>query len=206
MTWIIGGTLATVGLIAIAGWLAARSRQLLNRSRASASAQPGDQARQIMIVPPPETPLSGAVTWWTHLTGIAAPTKSHVSFEYLWTAAGAQISVWVPPSLPLESVAQAAQAAWPGAATIIGPPGELLPGAAEVTGGVLRLAGPEVLPLEFDHPADPLRALFAAAAAQCDGERAVVQILARPATASAWASNYAATPPSTSTRPSTTSG
>jgi hypothetical protein len=50
------------------------------------------------------------------------------------------------------------------------------------TGGTLRLARPEVLPLKTDHDADPLRALAAAGAGLGPAEHAVVQVLARPAT------------------------
>ncbi len=62
----------------------------------------------------------------------------------------------------------------------------LLPtGSDTVTGGRLRLARPDVLPLRTDHATDPLRAMLQAAAGMGDDESACVQILARPATGGA---------------------
>ena len=50
------------------------------------------------------------------------------------------------------------------------------------TGGTLRLALAEILPLRTGLPADLLRALAGAAAALGDGEHAMLQVLARPVT------------------------
>ena len=51
-----------------------------------------------------------------------------------------------------------------------------------MTGGTLRLARTEVLPLKTDHGSDPLRALAAAGSGLTAGEHAIVQVLARPVT------------------------
>ena len=51
-----------------------------------------------------------------------------------------------------------------------------------MTGGTLRLARTEVLPLKTDHGSDPLRALAAAGSGLTAGEHAIVQVLTRPAT------------------------
>ena len=53
---------------------------------------------------------------------------------------------------------------------------------ALVTGGTLRLARTEILPLKTDHGSDPLRALAAAGSGLTAGEHAIVQVLARPVT------------------------
>ena len=75
------------------------------------------------------------------------------------------------------------EAAWPGAhAVTTSPAAPALPAGVLATGGTLRLARAEILPLRTGLPADPLRALAGAAAALGDGEHAVLQVLARPVT------------------------
>lgn len=85
-------------------------------------------------------------------------------------------------------VRRAVEAAWPGAhahthtrTTQAAPPLAPATGTYAVTAGSLRLARPDVLPIEADHPADPLRALLAAGAALTGGEQLLVQVFARPA-------------------------
>ena len=72
------------------------------------------------------------------------------------------ISVWVPGTIPPGMIERAIEAAWPGTHTITAPATTPLPAGGLATGGRLRLARPEILPLKTDHPADPLRALAAA--------------------------------------------
>ena len=91
------------------------------------------------------------------------------------------IRLWVPGTIPPGLIERAVEAAWPGARTVTRPAGPPLPPGAAVAGGTLRLARPEILPLSTSHdPEAPLRALAGAAAGLGDGERAVLQVLARP--------------------------
>ncbi len=148
-----------------------------------------ENARQVTILTPPQPDSAGAEALWGYLTGLLRPAwkrltagQPHLSFEYTWTAAGLTISLWVPGTVPPGMAERAIEAAWPGARTASGSAVAALPRGALVTAGALRLARPEALPLKTGHDADPLRALLGAAAGLPGGDRAVVQILARPAT------------------------
>ncbi len=107
--------------------------------------------------------------------------QPHVSFELAWSVDGLQIGMWVPGVIPPGLVERAVEAAWPGARATATSPEPPLPMKMLVTGGQLRLARPECFPLRTDHDSDPLRGLLGAAGALEAGERAVVQVLARPA-------------------------
>lgn len=84
--------------------------------------------------------------------------------------------------VPTTLVRRAVEAAWPGAHTTLRDAAPPIPATHQCTAGRLRLARPEVLPLRTDHRDDPLRALLQAATGMADGEHALVQVLARPAT------------------------
>jgi hypothetical protein len=92
------------------------------------------------------------------------------------------VRLWVPGCVPTALVRRAVEAAWPGAHTTLAPATAPLPEGLACTGGALRLARTEVLPLRTSHDADPLRALVQAATGLGEGEAAAVQVLARPAT------------------------
>ncbi|WP_051944382.1 TraM recognition domain-containing protein [Streptacidiphilus rugosus] len=142
------------------------------------------------ILVPPTVDPAGANALWAHLRGLLRPRwrrlagqQSHLAFEYRFTTTGVSLRLWAPGSVPLRLLERAVEAAWPGAHT------HLLPGHAftmpehtVATGGRLRLARPEILPIEHRHDADPLRALLGAGQNLTDGEHVTVQILARPAT------------------------
>jgi len=161
-------------------------REWLGRRRHAALLQ---GARQVIILAPPEVDPDGAAALWLNLAGLLRSRwtrmrsgQPHLAFEYAWDQHGLDISVWVPGSMPVSLVQRAIEAAWPAARTTVAPPGTLLPAEAPATGGTLRLARPEVLPVLADHHADPLRALLGAASGLGNGEHAVVLVLARPAT------------------------
>lgn len=164
-------------------------------------------ARLITITPPPEVEEAGGPAFWGNLIGLMRPPlrrllegQPHLAFEYTWTSAGARIQVWVPGVIPPGLIERAVEAAWPGAHTHTAPLGhpefadahspvetsaadpDPVPLAGVSTGGVLRLARTEVLPLATGHDADPLRAVFGAATGLGPGQFACVQILARPVT------------------------
>ena len=179
-----GPVLAAAAAAVIAGraWLRRRRRQVF-----------ADGARQVVILAPPQADPAGAEALWGHLTGLLRPAwarwwhgQPHLGWEYSWTGGaggGLQISMWVPGIIPPGLVERAVEAAWPGAhAVTTCPAGPALPAGVLATGGTLRLARAEILPLRTGLPADPLRALAGAAAALGDGEHAVLQVLARPVT------------------------
>jgi hypothetical protein len=151
-----------------------------------------DGARQVVILAPPQADPAGAEALWGNLTGLLRPAwarwrhgQPHLGWEYSWTGGaggGLQISLWVPGLIPPGLVERAAEAAWPGAHARTSPAEPAVPAGLLATGGTLRLARAEILPLRTGLPSDPLRALAGAAAALGDGEHAVLQVLARPVT------------------------
>jgi hypothetical protein len=161
-------------------------REWLGRRRHAAMRQ---GARQVIILAPPEVDPDGAAALWLNLAGLLRSRwtrlrsgQPHLAFEYAWDQSGLVISMWIPGPVPVTLVQRAIEAAWPAARTTVAPAGALLPDGAPGTGGTLRLARPEVLPVRVDHHADPLRALIGGASGLHKGEHAVVQVLARPAT------------------------
>jgi hypothetical protein len=175
-------------VLAAAGYLA--GRVWLRRRQQAAFA---DGARQITVLAPPQAGPGGAVALWGHLTGLLRPPvarwlagQPHLGWEYAFTggaAAGLAIRVWVPGTIPPGLIERAVEAAWPGAHTVTGPASPPLPAGVLATGGTLRLARPEILPLGISEDPDaPLRALAGAAAGLGDGEHAVLQVLTRPVT------------------------
>lgn len=175
--------------------------------RAAARTREAATARWVEILPPPDTDLDGAASLWTHLMAITRPAwlrlisgQPHLAWEYLWTGGRLRIGCWIPGHLPPGLVEAAVTAAWPGASTNTHSGDQIPPagmadiamidtavtgGAAAgmaVTGGVLRLAEADHLPVRATFTADPLRALIAAADGLGADETAWVQICARPAT------------------------
>ncbi|MDT0267226.1 type IV secretory system conjugative DNA transfer family protein [Streptomyces sp. DSM 44915] len=161
-------------------------RALLARWRARRLARGG---RCVVVQAPPRVDEHGAEVLWSSLSGLLRPWwhrllagQPHVAFEYAWTREGMTIRLWVPRCVPVGLVRQAVHAAWPGAHTVVVPAAPPVPAGQAARGGRLRLARSEVLPLRTAHRNDPLRALLQAAAGLRGAERAVVQVLARPAT------------------------
>jgi len=159
--------------------------------RARQHAAFADGARTITVLAPPQADPAGGETLWANLAGLMRPPlarwwhgQPHLGWEYTWTPDGMTISVWVPGAIPPGMVERAIEAAWPGAHTITASAAPLIPAGSLATGGTLRLARPEILPLKTDHGSDPLRALAAAGTGLAGGEQAIVQVLARPATGS----------------------
>ena len=106
--------------------------------------------------------------------------------EYRWAGRALTIHVWLPGTVPAGPVAAAVRAAWPGASATIADATDPVPvpstgNTVRDEGGALAPAMPAWYPLEIDHDTDPTRALVAAGAGLSAGERACVQILARPA-------------------------
>jgi hypothetical protein len=173
-------------LLAAALITAVLARRWLRRRRHAALAA---GARVITVLAPPEADPAGGEALWGHLTGLLRPRwarlwhgQPHIGFEYTWAGPVMTISVWVPGTVPPGMIERAIEAAWPGAHALTAPAAPPFPPGALATGGTLRLARTEILPLKTDHDADPLRALAAAGSGLAAGEHAIVQVLARPVT------------------------
>lgn len=175
---------AAAGALVLAGLLV---RKLLRRRRAALLAR---GARVVTVLAPPEVDPSGAAALWANLVELLRPPwrrlidgQPHLAFEMAWSESGLQVGFWVPGPVPPGLVERAVEAAWPGAATTVGPPAPPLSIDDRTTGGELRLAEPEWFPLRSDHSVDPLRSLLGAAGGLGEGQAAAVQVLARPVTA-----------------------
>lgn len=152
-------------------------------------------ARIVTILAPPSVDPAGAQALWSNLVGLLRPAwkralegQPHVAFEYRFDRDGVQLRLWVPGSMPPGLVERAIEAAWPGARTATASADPPLPQPAGegtrvlTTGGELRLARSEALPIRTDFAADPIRALLGAPAGLGPHDAACVQVLARPVT------------------------
>jgi hypothetical protein len=183
----LAGTGPAAGLALAAAAAATVGLAWWRRRRLHAALTAG--ARVVTVLAPPLADPAGGLALWGNLGGLLRPRwarwwhgQPHVGWEYAWDGPVLTISMWVPGGVPPGMIERAIEAAWPGAQAIPAPAAPPIPPGALATGGTLRLARPENLPLHDGHPADPLRALTAAGTGLTAGEHAVVQVLARPAT------------------------
>ncbi|GLW98266.1 type IV secretory system conjugative DNA transfer family protein [Microtetraspora sp. NBRC 16547] len=146
-------------------------------------------ARCVEILAPPEADLSGAEALWSNLIGLLRPAwkralfgQPHLAFEYIFGAGGVRIRLWVPGNVPQHLVEHAIEAAWPSARTAVQEAAPPVPLTGQATGGQLRIARSDRLPLRHAHDHDPLRALLGAGVGMPVWQHASVQVLARPAT------------------------
>ncbi|MGW0891515.1 type IV secretory system conjugative DNA transfer family protein [Saccharopolyspora sp. NPDC002578] len=153
------------------------------------------RSRVVTILAPPAVDADGAEAVWSNLVGLVRPMvqrltsgQPHLVWEYVFGQDSVQLRLWVPGTVPPGMVERAIEAAWPGAHTNTAEAGPPLPAApaAEcrhvVTGGTLRLARSEALPIRTGFDADPIRALLGAPVGLGVHDAACVQVLARPVT------------------------
>lgn len=176
--------LLPVAGIATSGTFILRAKLLQHRQDVFAH-----EARLVTVLAPPVVPPKGGEVLWAQLSGLMRPWRQrllhgqpHVGFEYAWSTDGLAVRLWLPGCIPTALVRRAVEAAWPGAHTTLTDTAPPFPAAFRCTAGRLRLARQEILPLRTDHREDPLRALLQAATGMGEGEHALVQVLARPAT------------------------
>ncbi|MBS2545397.1 type IV secretion system DNA-binding domain-containing protein [Catenulispora sp. NL8] len=173
-----------------AAWLACAFVGLRVMLRSRHRRLMADSARKVEILVPPHVEPGSGAAFWAHLHAMLRPAwrrfidgQPHLVFEYTWTADALTLGVWVPGVVPPGMVERAVTAAWPAAqTTVVTPAPAPIPLTGTATGGRLRLAKPEILPLRSDFDADPLRPLLEAASGLTGRESAAVQVLARPAT------------------------
>ncbi|MFD5321144.1 type IV secretory system conjugative DNA transfer family protein [Streptomyces sp. NPDC127098] len=184
-TWgLLAGVLTATTIAALTGgwvWWRRRCRQRI-----------AADARLVRVFPPPEVDADGAAAMWANLVGLLRPAwhrhftgQPHVVWEYVADRETVHIQLWVPGLVPPGLVERAVETAWPGSHTRTAPaapvpvttPDEH---TLQVAAGQLRLGRTEALPIRTDFATDPIRALLGTPAGLGQGERAVVQILARP--------------------------
>ncbi|WP_298800306.1 type IV secretory system conjugative DNA transfer family protein [uncultured Pseudonocardia sp.] len=181
----------TLAVLAVAGTAIALGWRRFTRCRDDRLAA---DARQIIVLAPPTVDPAGGEAFWANLVGLLRPAwrrlltgQPHIVYEYAFTSTGTAIQLWVPGAVPPGLVERAVEAAWPGSHTRTEPARPPLPAVEPgwrrvVTGGELRLARPEALPLRTRFDADPVRALIGAAVGLGRHEAACVQVIARPVT------------------------
>jgi hypothetical protein len=180
--WLIGAALVLcVALLALV---------ILRRLRAMRLVR---DARQIRILPPPEVGAQSALTFWMGLHAILRPAwrrlvsgQPHLAWEVTADPDALTISVWVPRAVPPGLVERAIESAWPGARAEPDEESKLLPESEAAALTELVLAEPDHFPIGDAPDIDePLRLALGTMTALQTGERAVIQVLARPATSAA---------------------
>lgn len=187
----IGVSLPVLCSVAIAAATVALSVGILRAgAHRSAAAQWRSEGQYIQIEAPPEVDPKTAVFAWRQLLAIQHGRwrrwwsgQPFLIWEYCFTGPALSVRVWVPGGVATSLVTHALDAAWPGAAYTVVPAEPPLPQRGHVEGGVFAPARNALgLPLVADaKPGEVLRGLVAAGTAGRVGERAVVQIVARPA-------------------------
>lgn len=151
----------------------------------------GRDARLITIGVPPEVDTDGALLLWRALHDLLRPRlarflcgQPQLAWEIAAGEGGSQFRVWVPRAVPPGLVERALAAAWPGITLSASAAGDQpLPAGGELAAGELVLSGPQWFPLGGCDGADPLRLVLGQLAGLAAGEQALVQVVARPATA-----------------------
>lgn len=149
----------------------------------------GRDARLVQIGIPPEVQPRGALLLWSALHDLLLPNPArlltgqpHLSWEIAATEAGTVFQLWVPKVVPLGLIERAVESTWPGTSTSI----QAIPRTAAQPQFVseLVIAGPDWFSLDTSMDPDPLRVILGQLSGLDEGENVLVQVLARPATAS----------------------
>jgi hypothetical protein len=146
-------------------------------------------ARIVRIGVPPEVDAgAGALLLWSAMHDLLRPRglrliagQPHLAWEILASEAGTRFRVWVPESIPPGLVERAISSAWPGASAAA-EPATHEPVAEAVAACELALSGPDWFSLEKSMKPDPLPLILGQLSGLRGEQRALVQVLARPAT------------------------
>lgn len=173
---------------------------LVQRAARNAATRHG---RSLHVDPPAQPSADGGIALWRQLAPLLsgrhtlAGTRPPVALEWIAEAGRLQVGLWCSRTVGASAVTEAVQTAWPGAQLTAGDPPTLLPGRSahppqRTSCAVVRLALPPWYPFGTTEPStpgrgeaglgDPLRGLLTALASPPVQGRAVLQILARPAT------------------------
>jgi hypothetical protein len=147
-------------------------------------------ARVVTVGVPPEVDAGGgALLLWSALHDLIRPHFSrliggqpHLAWEVVASEAGTTFRVWIPESIPPGLIERAVSSAWPGASTTTEPAS-----APDATDGTLvaselTLSGPDWFSLNAAMKPDPLPLILGQLSGLRGEQRALVQVLARPAT------------------------
>jgi hypothetical protein len=148
-------------------------------------------ARLIRIGVPPEVDPAGALLLWSALHDLLRPRlarllggQPHLAWEVAASETGTTFGVWVPEAIPAGLIERAVASAWPGASTTTEPvtnedePGERMVQVASE----LVLSGPDWFSLNSGMKPDPLPLILGQLSGLRGSQRALVQVLTRPAT------------------------
>jgi hypothetical protein len=173
---VLGVLLAAVAVVLLVRFVAAH--------------RPVEGARLVTVGVPPEVEPTGGLLLWQALHDLLRPRwarllsgQPHLSWEIAASEAGTVFRLWVPASVPPGLVERAVASAWPGASVTTRTVEEepALTGMSSVV-CELTLSGPDSFPLNAGMDPDPLPLLLGQLAGFVDGSRALVQVIARPAT------------------------
>src|SRR5919204_4934606 len=147
-------------------------------------------ARLVRIAVPPELDPQAAGVLWKSLHDLLRPPlarlmhgQPHLGWEIAADRAGTAFRLWVPRAVPPGLVERALLSAWPGAS--LRDDADDPPASDEATLVCCELcfSGPQWRQLGGSDGTDPLRLVLGQLAGLDYDERALVQVLARPATA-----------------------
>lgn len=163
------------------GWLVLRRQRRQHLARG---------ARVVTIGVPPEVEATGAPLLWSALHDLLRPHlarflegQPHLAWEIAASEEGTTFRLWVPASIPPGLIERAVASAWPGASTATTEPADFEAGRGPARAtSELVLSGPSRFPLNSTMKPDPLPLILGQLAGLHDGQRAIVQVLARPAT------------------------
>jgi hypothetical protein len=152
-----------------------------------------DGARLVQIGVPPDVQETGGELLWSALHDLLRPRfarflagQPHISWEIVAGEAGTVFRLWVPQAIPHGLIERAVSAAWPGATVTSEPTDE---GKQDRAGqravrvcSELVLSGPGWFSLDAAMTPDPLPLILGQLSGLVDPERALVQVIVRPAT------------------------
>jgi len=150
------------------------------------------EARLVRIGVPPEVADAGGQLLWAALHDLLRPPflrwllgQPHLSWEVAASEAGTTFGVWVPKVIPPGLIERAVSSAWPGASAGAEPADTAAPTVSregvQVT-SELALSGPGWFSLDTSMSPDPLPLILGQLSGLTGPERALIQVIARPAT------------------------
>ncbi|QUX29670.1 type IV secretion system DNA-binding domain-containing protein [Nocardiopsis akebiae] len=146
-------------------------------------------AKVLEVHAPPEATVDHARAFWSHTLGLLRPRWTHrflpphLAWEYVASAAGVRVQLWIPGTVNARALERAVTAAWPGATTSLRPATASVPRGEHVFGHWIAMARGDHYPLRAKFADDPLRGLFGELTDLAPGQHAVLRVCARPATA-----------------------
>lgn len=180
LPWLVALAVLLVALLVVWRVLALRHRRQA-------------RARRIKILPPPQVDPQGARMLWMGLHALLRPWwrrvlfgQPHLAWEITAAPEDVEVALRVPGEVPPGLVERAVEVAFPGARTEVSdadPMTDLSAEQTEIT--ELALAERDWFPIGSHHDHDPLGLAIATLAGLEDGERAIIQVLAQPATSGA---------------------